>query len=422
MERKRPTHLAYFTDSATMEDPTSSTPDGQNRTEELARLLKQQRGSVEQFLAVQRERLDRADSDLADRVRHRQGELDRRRSQIEAAEAKLQHDLKALALAQDQHQLELEQLSTQREQVEQKQIELEKQREELAARRVHTEGQRRRIAREFSARQAAHRKELDRRQAEIDDLATTQLARLNAQLADVTRQRGQLRQELAEAPQTSGGDGTDSDEDYQRLYEMALDDIRELKAQNEEQKKQLAGACTSGAAAAANLGGALDWEAQKRRILAALESDFDQNDEQSAGERLKIERVIRTTEQALAAKQQEIARLQKQFDEQAAGAESTAQEHAAAGEILDNNEVVQKERAALSRLQEEIQEKLRKAEVEISIERAKIARERAEIEEKLRVIGKKQTNEEIEAGSPADSNKPARGRWLAHLGIKDIED
>ena len=191
---------------------------------------------------------------------------------------------------------------------------------------------------------------------------------------------------------------------------------------NEQKKKQLAGACTSGAAAAANLGGALDWEAQKRRILAALESDFDQNDKQSAGERLRIEQVIRTTEQALAAKQQEIDRLQKQLDEQAARTESTAQEHAAAGEILDNNEVVQKERAALSRLQEELQEKLRKAEVEISIERAKIARERVEVEEKLRVIGKRQANEEIKAGSPADSNKPVRGRWLAHLGIKDIED
>ncbi len=387
-----------------------------------------------------------------DEDRNRQfEELNARQSKIEDTEAEIERNRQQFALDQQQHQMELEQLGRQREAVEQKQTELAEEREELSARRIHTEGQRRRIAREFQAQQAARRKDFARSQAEIENLETERLAQLESQLADaraeseqgpreladVVKERDRLaerlsaaeersaemEQRLAAAPAAASGEGG---EDYQRLYEMALDDIRELKDRNEEQKKQLDGACTSeayttGAVSAVDLGGSADWETQKQRILAALESDFPADDEETAQERLEIERVVQSTEEAMAAKELVIGQLRQQLDEQST-TQQDAQRQAASGEMLDNDELVQQERDKLLGLQEEVQEKLRKAEIDISIERAKIARERAEIEEKLRSIGDKDPGDEAKADKAAESQKPTRGRWLAHLGIKDLEE
>ena len=82
--------------------------------------------------------------------------------------------------------------------------------------------------------------------------------------------------------------------------------------------------------------------------------------------------------------------------------------------VLDGDEIIRRERENLAKLQDEWKEKLREAELEISVQRAKIAREQAELEDKLR---------EFRAfGSPATQSesveKPKR-RWLAKLGIVD---
>lgn len=396
-----------------------------------------------------------------DEQRNRQlDELNARQATIEAAETEIERNRQQFALDQQQRQMELEQLGKQRTEVERNQTELAERREELSARRIHTEGQRRRIAREFQAQQAARRKEFDRRQAEIENLATERLSQLDAQLADaraeskngsrqletLLEERDQLADRLAAAEgrcDTTAGQLAEAQEqlaemerrpaaavgeDYQRLYEMALDDIRELKQHNTEQKKQLdetytSGAYTSGAAAAVDLGGGLDWEAQKKRILAALESDFPADDEETARERLEIEQVVQSTEEAMAAKEEVIGQLRQQLDEQSVAqpdAQPDAERQAASGAILDNDELVRQEREKLLGLQEEVQDKLRKAEIDISIERAKIARERAGIEEKLRSISEKGTGEK--ANDSAEPKKPTRGRWLAHLGITDLED
>ncbi|MHC4181588.1 MAG: hypothetical protein ACYSWU_29185, partial [Planctomycetota bacterium] len=74
-----------------------------------------------------------------------------------------------------------------------------------------------------------------------------------------------------------------------------MEDLRELKDQNAELREQLAQARSAPSAGPAT-GGALDWEAEKQRILAALESDSDEEDEQAAAERMKIEDVIRETD------------------------------------------------------------------------------------------------------------------------------
>ena len=92
---------------------------------------------------------------------------------------------------------------------------------------------------------------------------------------------------------------------------------------------------------------------------------------------------------------------------------------AALGETLDHDALICAERENLKRLQQQYEELLRQAEIEISLERAKIARQRAEVDERLRSY-----QEQVDkAGSPAPggkaSEKPARSRWLTRLGLSD---
>ncbi|WP_410965960.1 hypothetical protein, partial [Salmonella sp. SAL4438] len=77
--------------------------------------------------------------------------------------------------------------------------------------------------------------------------------------------------------------------------------------------------------------------------------------------------------------------------------------------------LIRQERERLQQAQEEWREKLRQAEVEISVERARIARERAEFEEKLRAIEAERS--QVQTGG-SKQGKPARGRWLERLGLK----
>jgi hypothetical protein len=94
--------------------------------------------------------------------------------------------------------------------------------------------------------------------------------------------------------------------------------------------------------------------------------------------------------------------------------------------VLDQDILIRDEREKLAKLQELWKHKLRQAEIDISVERAKITRDRAEIEEKLAVYEKERSQQgsgSTQADQPAEaSKKPARGRWLARLGLKDSDD
>ena len=83
--------------------------------------------------------------------------------------------------------------------------------------------------------------------------------------------------------------------------------------------------------------------------------------------------------------------------------------------------VIRQERENLLQAQAEWRERIGQAEIDISVERAKIARERMELEEKLRNYQSEQVSRPAE-GSTAAPEKPARGRWLARLGLKDLND
>ena len=82
---------------------------------------------------------------------------------------------------------------------------------------------------------------------------------------------------------------------------------------------------------------------------------------------------------------------------------------AAIEQTLQNDIIIQQERERLRQLEEQVQSRMCRAEIEISLERAKLARERAEIEERLRSAG---LDAAKPAGEPNAPEQPAHGRWL----------
>ena len=225
----------------------------------------------------------------------------------------------------------------------------------------------------------------------------------------------QLEEEL-EALRRDGNTAASSE--LQERYNLALAEIRELRQKNAELEKKLARAQSNGSAeGGAGNGWILDWEAEKQRILAALESESeDSSDDSAQQERDRIQEIIARTEALLAEKDNEIAELRRLLEEQSTSIGSLAVGAAALERLLDQDEVIRQQREHLRQLEEEWKEKLRKAELEISLERAKIARERALLEEKQRELEEKL--EALESASASgDKTKPPRGRWLTRLGL-----
>jgi hypothetical protein len=129
--------------------------------------------------------------------------------------------------------------------------------------------------------------------------------------------------------------------------------------------------------------------------------------------------LVRTTDEALAAKDQELEEMRQLLEQQSASLGSVAVGAAALGEILDHDEIIRQQRASLKHLEGEWREKLRCAEIEISIERAKIARERADVERRMRLLETSAGKEGGGAGKGDQAAKPTRGRWLTRLGLND---
>jgi hypothetical protein len=207
---------------------------------------------------------------------------------------------------------------------------------------------------------------------------------------------------------------------------LAVQDVRELKTNKAELFEELVALRksndTSTAAAAPD---ALNWESQKRRILEQLDSDFDSNEPKKAKDRLTIEGAIRITDQVVAEKEQEIRDLKKLLADQSSSLGNAAAGAAAAPQVLDQDELIRQERANLQRLQEQWREKLRQAEIDISLERAKLARERVEMEERTHCreleLAKSSRIENPKEGLAQEKN-PTRRRWRARLGLSDDPD
>ncbi len=198
---------------------------------------------------------------------------------------------------------------------------------------------------------------------------------------------------------------------------MAVEEVRELKRTNADLETKLK---SRGSSVAPASGGAMDWEAQKQRLLASLEAD-DDPDEEAVAERTSIEATIRITDQIVTQKDRELADLRQRLDQSAGGMAAAAQRSSDTADILDSDEIICQEREKLIQMQAEWREKIGKAEIDLSVQRAKLARERIELDEKLRQLHSEQENHPSNE-SRAEADKPTRGRWLARLGLKDLDE
>lgn len=339
-------------------DVTSISSPHESGSNPLGRALAVQHERIRDFLAAQRERVERIEAELAARVQQCQSDLGQQQAEFEvrqaalvAAEDALRDRQRELELQSRQQETDRSELESLREVCAQRSADLDARQEQIESLRIHTASQRRRIARELRAQQQAQRADLNRRRAELDR---------------APQDRGTPSQPLPTKP---------------------------------------------AAPAAKPKTGCLNWEAEKQRILAALESEDAHG---QGGIRMEIEEVIRVTERALAEKDRELVEMRQVLDSQSSNLGQVAVGAAALGELLDHDALIRDERENLKRLQREWEEKLRQAEIDISLERAKLARQRAELDEKLRAY--EQHSQEAE---PAE--KRTRGRWLARLGIKDDE-
>ncbi|MBW3596516.1 MAG: hypothetical protein KY475_04490, partial [Planctomycetes bacterium] len=140
-------------------------------------------------------------------------------------------------------------------------------------------------------------------------------------------------------------------------------------------------------------------------------------------QRLSIEDAVRRTDEAVAAKDREIAELQRMLDQQSSTLGEVAVGAQAIAHMLDQDEIVRQERENLQKVQEEWRQKLRQAEVDISLERAKLARERSKLEEQVQNIESERARLESATGGAAGEAgaKKANRRWLARLGLKEDE-
>ena len=355
-------------------------------------------------------------------------------AQLASLEEALTHELeqlfRALQHSQQEAAAKQEELQQLRRELQQQQQRLARQRSRLARRlwkRRHwlLERLAQKPPAAASAEDPAARERLQQAEAAIAEL-TRQVQQLQQENARWEQQCRELQQQLEAAQGAAAEPQTQQElEDLRRRYQMALEDLRAEQARVQELQARIdqAGQQNSNWGDEANL----DWERQKQQLLAALEADFDEDDPQEAQQRLQIEEVIQRTDRILAEKEREIAELKKVLDEQSSTWEGMALGAAAVAELLDKDEIVRQERENLKALQEQWKEKLRQAEVELSLERAKLARQKTEIDDKLHELQQKllqleKMSESARAAAAQNTLSKTR-QWLKRLGLlKEEED
>jgi DNA repair exonuclease SbcCD ATPase subunit len=447
----------------------------EQKTERLLQLRAELETLQRQFAAAQ-EQMREEQQASHDRLQSWENDLLAKSAELELQEVRLREGQRELARMQEEFTHDAQQLARGRERLTERLRQLDEQHEKLVAERqqlldeIERERKNHREERErlqAAAREAAsgmapeaaeeiaslreqladlqtqleeRTTELLQRQAECRSLEeqllaaaaadneqmilelTDEVERLQARLADSSEQVKRLRDELHDA-QASGDSALRQElDDLRDRYQMAVEDLRNERARSVALENKLANAKAGSPADSQGM----DWESQKRRLLAALEADFDDDDEQALEDRITIEDVIRRTDAAIVEKERELAELREVLNQQSANLGNMAIGAAAIAEILDQDELILQERQNLEHLKKQLEEKYRQAEIELSMERAKIARERQELEEKMRSV--EDELHRLRKNKPADDaaeeagGKTQRGRWFKRLGLKDDDN
>jgi chromosome segregation ATPase len=248
---------------------------------------------------------------------------------------------------------------------------------------------------------------------------TAELTEANERAAAANDQIADLQNQLESASSRSGDSSPADDhllQDLEKKHELAMEDVRNLKKRNAELEDKIVSLKSSSSGASTGQD-ASSWEAMKERMLAELEADSDETPERKK-DKLAIEDAIRMTDDVVTQKIKEIEELKTLLDQQSHTVGDVAVGAAAINELFDQDELIRQERERLQEAQDEWREKLRQAEVDISVERARIARERAEFEEKIRAMEAERS--QVQSGG-GKHGKPARGRWLERLGLKESD-
>ena len=182
---------------------------------------------------------------------------------------------------------------------------------------------------------------------------------------------------------------------------------------------------------------AMSWEEQKRHLLRAFEAESEAIDFTTMTP-TEFERLFVATKRALADRELEIQELKSMLDLQSqASANGLAMGASAISHILDADPFIQEERQRLSSLQEELQRKLRDAEIEISVERARIARDRLSLQNASQTLADENLAASANNLAAQESQQnmaiaslerklvpgsiPRTRRWLQRLGLRDDE-
>jgi hypothetical protein len=392
-----------------MDTPHIPSPDQEEWAKRLMESLGKQQACATEFLEAFTQRLEQAEACVEEHIQELEQEIEIDREEIDRLTAA--HD--ALAARVEEAESQSTEAETRAAEAEARAAGVEPRVAEAESRAAEAET---RLA-DFEGKLA----EAEDRVTEAEARATEAEARVVEAEAHVA----ELEQLQSEAS-ADKGDGS-ADEDLQRRLEMALEELKEAKAKNNELQQQLSKARSSAAKLAQHTRepGWIDWETEKRRILAALEADEGEGggegegveDEAKKSERLGIEEVLRMTDEVIASKDQEIQELKQQLEEQARLSSAAAAESATIKQAINSDEAIHEERERLQQLQKEWLEKLRQAEVSLSLERAKIARERADMEEQLRTLKDASPKSSGGAGGEGQGERSVRGRWLAQLGL-----
>ncbi len=355
---------------------------------ERAENLEQSQRQIQET-EVERERLANALEQLEDH--HRQTQ-----SALEVAEA---NNKKAAVLLRDAEQ-KISELSSNEEAEEQ--LQQMRRKFELALADVH----------KFKRENSELHEELLRR-PETDEQESPELVNLRSERDALAARVVELE---SAPPEESNSNVQQEMADLQRRFEMAVEDVRALKQENADLNEQIKEAQVTKPEVPEGEG--LDWKSQKARLLAALDAeDRGILAPERGKERTTIQETISITERVVAKKDQELAHLQQLLEAKPAEEPQPATRQAAHEEAFDQDEVIQAERARLEQVRQELQGKLREAELDLSVQRATLARKQAALETKLARIQKENAEEE-----EAESSGKPRRRWLAALGLKDEED
>jgi chromosome segregation ATPase len=239
------------------------------------------------------------------------------------------------------------------------------------------------------------------------------------ELIAVRSERDALAARVADLEQSAGATTVDADaqqerDDLQRRFEMAVDDVRQLKQENAQLRDKLASGGGSGSQAAAGDGGT-DWASQRARLMAMLEEEEGGSEvtAERTAERATVEKTIAATDRVVANKDKEIAELRAELGTRGTVSDAEAAAAALRDEVLDADEMIAAERERLAALTAEWEAKLRAAELEFSIERANLARAQAALREQTFELNSKQP--QSTAGDVADLADAAN---LAALALR----